>query len=215
MKKSIGVFALLLTVLFSTNLFAQEKEENHHVGEPGKGPHKGTIQEADPYHAELLVKDGKAYLYLLTDEAKPMSNTGITASAVFQLKDASSVNVTLTASGKDGFVANNDKIAGFTNCIATFKVKGKSVSAKFKNAAAPKTSATATAKYSCPMHPEVKSDKPGKCSKCGMALVETKASAKTETKTMAKYNCPMHPEVVSDKPGKCSKCGMDLMKVKE
>ena len=25
--------------------------------------------------------------------------------------------------------------------------------------------------YTCPMHPEVKSDKPGKCSKCGMDLV--------------------------------------------
>ena len=25
--------------------------------------------------------------------------------------------------------------------------------------------------YSCPMHPEVKSDKPGKCPKCGMTLV--------------------------------------------
>lgn len=24
--------------------------------------------------------------------------------------------------------------------------------------------------YSCPMHPEIKSDKPGKCSKCGMDL---------------------------------------------
>jgi Heavy metal binding domain len=26
--------------------------------------------------------------------------------------------------------------------------------------------------YACPMHPEVTSDKPGKCSKCGMALVK-------------------------------------------
>ena len=24
--------------------------------------------------------------------------------------------------------------------------------------------------YSCPMHPEVRSDKPGKCPKCGMEL---------------------------------------------
>ena len=24
--------------------------------------------------------------------------------------------------------------------------------------------------YTCPMHPEVKSDKPGKCPKCGMEL---------------------------------------------
>ncbi|MEO7265088.1 MAG: heavy metal-binding domain-containing protein [Ferruginibacter sp.] len=26
--------------------------------------------------------------------------------------------------------------------------------------------------YTCPMHPEVKSDKPGKCPKCGMGLVK-------------------------------------------
>ncbi len=30
----------------------------------------------------------------------------------------------------------------------------------------------ASAMYSCPMHPEVTSSKPGKCSKCGMALVK-------------------------------------------
>ena len=26
--------------------------------------------------------------------------------------------------------------------------------------------------YTCPMHPEVQSDKPGKCPKCGMTLVK-------------------------------------------
>ncbi len=30
----------------------------------------------------------------------------------------------------------------------------------------------AAATYACPMHPEVTSDKPGKCPKCGMALVK-------------------------------------------
>lgn len=28
--------------------------------------------------------------------------------------------------------------------------------------------------YTCPMHPEVKSDKPGKCPKCGMELAPKK-----------------------------------------
>jgi len=33
--------------------------------------------------------------------------------------------------------------------------------------------------YTCPMHPEVQSDKPGKCPKCGMFLVEKKEDQKT------------------------------------
>lgn len=63
----------------------------------------------------------------------------------------------------------------------------------------------AAAKYFCPMDPEVTSDRPGSCSKCGMALEpEPVSTVKTE------YFCPMHPEVVSDKPGSCPKCGMAL-----
>lgn len=62
--------------------------------------------------------------------------------------------------------------------------------------------------YVCPMHPDITSDKPGKCSKCGMNLTLSK---KEQMKAdVVKYTCPMHPEIVSDKLGKCSKCGMNL-----
>jgi FtsP/CotA-like multicopper oxidase with cupredoxin domain len=59
--------------------------------------------------------------------------------------------------------------------------------------------------YSCPMHPEVVSEEPGKCPKCGMKLLATPAPAATT------YACPMHPEVVSDLPDRCPKCGMKLV----
>lgn len=73
-----------------------------------------------------------------------------------------------------------------------------------KKQAHPKADSTkSTATYACPMHTDVVSNKPGRCTKCGMALVEK-----------ITYVCPMHPEVVSDKPGKCYKCGMQL-KIKE
>jgi Cu(I)/Ag(I) efflux system membrane fusion protein len=35
--------------------------------------------------------------------------------------------------------------------------------------------------YTCPMHPEVQSDKPGSCPKCGMDLVKKETSGKSET----------------------------------
>ena len=66
---------------------------------------------------------------------------------------------------------------------------------------------TTGAAYTCPMDPEVSSDRPGACPKCGMAL-ERSLTAPTATST--EYVCPMHPEVVQAEPGACPKCGMAL-----
>jgi len=67
----------------------------------------------------------------------------------------------------------------------------------------------------CPSCPDMKSDKPGKCPKCGMALEKKTVKAAKSNKEDANYYCPMHPDITSSKPGKCSKCGMDLKKVEK
>jgi len=75
------------------------------------------------------------------------------------------------------------------------------------------------------MHPEVKSDKPGKCPKCGgMDLIkiedknrknqETNHQDHEETSHNALYTCPMHKEVQQNKSGRCPKCGMALREIK-
>jgi len=41
--------------------------------------------------------------------------------------------------------------------------------------------ALAVARYTCPMHPEVRSDQPGRCPKCGMALEPVKPAEPERT----------------------------------
>ena len=70
----------------------------------------------------------------------------------------------------------------------------------------PTPRSTSAGAYTCPMHPDVRAERPGSCTKCGMALepVAPRPAAKAE------WVCPMHPEIVRDEPGSCPICGMAL-----
>ena len=91
--------------------------------------------------------------------------------------------------------------------IAALTINSVSVFAQEK--AGKKDTTQHTVLYACSMHPNVISDKPGKCPQCGMDLsLSKKEEMKKEvTKT---YTCPAHLDVVSDKSGKCPQCGKKL-----
>jgi len=63
--------------------------------------------------------------------------------------------------------------------------------------------------YTCPHHSDVVENAPGKCVKCGMALV---LSGKEQMKasTTKSYRCAVHVDQISHDAGKCPVCGKKL-----
>jgi multidrug efflux pump subunit AcrA (membrane-fusion protein) len=90
-------------------------------------------------------------------------------------------------------------------------IAGLAVAGCFKSAPSTEPSSQpAGAKYTCPMHPQIRADKPGDCPICHMALVpiEHPQSPVPVKKTM--YRSTMNPTEVSSHPGKDS-MGMEMV----
>jgi hypothetical protein len=93
----------------------------------------------------------------------------------------------------------------FLKCGLAFTVAGLPVIAYGQDPVPPEVIV-----FVCPMHPDVQSKIAGKCPKCNMKLVATRAAAAGSATDF--YICPMHPDVMSNTQGNCPKCNMKLVK---
>ena len=152
---------------------------------------------------------------------KPETTTKATTSsnemqtAVKEMKDISK-EMKSTVTEMKGLVQQMKGNADETDEEATEEHNHDEMDTDNADTTKPETKVT----YTCPMHPEVQSDKPGKCPKCGMTLIRKTVTVNQPnrqtntqpTQTKVVYTCVMHPEVQQDKPGNCPKCGMTLIK---
>ena len=67
--------------------------------------------------------------------------------------------------------------------------------------------------YTCPMHPNVEQNFPGKCPECKMDLVKKDDQPAKIEGTV--YTCPMHPMVEANYEGTCPLCKMKLVEKKD
>ncbi|QEG37220.1 Cation efflux system protein CusB precursor [Bythopirellula goksoeyrii] len=97
------------------------------------------------------------------------------------------------------------------------------IGAATSDSVAPGGSTATATEYTCPMHPEIRQDSPGKCPICGMTLVLVTASSSTAERSHsealsdtnaddAQYICPMMCTPPHSQPGKCPVCAMELVK---
>ena len=170
---SISLLFTVTVMLCSTNSYAQHDHSTHggnHASYDLQPPHGGELKKVGKYHIEMLanmmLKEDKLMFYLFRKNLKTITNEGITGTVSIEYNDGTTAEQALQAKGTDFFVAQLKNTGSF-QCIVKFTVKGKTVSTVFTHRG---LGHHATVRYSCPMHPDIESDSPGKCSICGMNL---------------------------------------------
>ncbi|AMR29350.1 hypothetical protein A0257_21120 [Hymenobacter psoromatis] len=180
MKNLLNAFALA-AVLAATPFVSQAQHTHGAGGQPGQlapgemhahvAPHGGVVRSAGAYHLELLMQATSLDVYLLGAKMSAVPNRGTTGSVLVQLANNTTATLPLVPAGADHFSAKLPTGAKVRTAIVTLNASGKTVNARFDKLDGAAGKAVG-AVYTCPMHPEVTSRQPGKCPKCGMALVK-------------------------------------------
>lgn len=92
-----------------------------------KGPHGGSLQMADVYHFELLIKDGEAVVWVTDHGDQAQDTSGAKAEAMI-INNGGRVTVALAPSGKNQLSGKGSQIKSTpdTKVVLTVTMKGRS-----------------------------------------------------------------------------------------
>ncbi len=140
-----------------------------------KGANNGEIIKAGNYQFEIvfepIIINDPLTIYVMNKKGKPIVNSEISGSAEITYKDGSTETVSLFAKGENAYSIPLKKTSQSFVCLLKIQIDKKIISVRYEyKGVTTNLINSSDSYYTCSMHPEIKSDKPGKCPKCGMTL---------------------------------------------
>ncbi len=164
---------IIITLLLSTSILCAQHTHSYstEVSATTPPPNGGVVQKAGKYKIEMVVnlflKQNQITLYLYKGDFKPLTTEDINGSITITTKNGEKYTQPLKAAG-DVFVATLKNKEPF-EAIVKLSIKGKEITAHFHHGGM-SGHHNNSEQYVCPMHPDITSDSPGNCPKCGMKL---------------------------------------------
>lgn len=199
-KLKLRILFLAIATLFFTYANAQHNhgggggmQESHGMNYSARAPkavnyalHGGVVNQSGKYKVEMVynpvLKTDPMSFYLMKNNGKPFSNSNVTGKMESNFQDGHVESSVLEPKGEDGFVVQlNHKTSPFF-CLVTFKINGDNFAVRFEANSNTLQNNPGLQTYTCSMHPKIKSFKPGKCPKCGMALIKSNNYSQTNEK---------------------------------
>ncbi len=125
-----AIKSIVLSILFATaTLFATAQVKQATI----KAPHNGVIQNAGDYKIEMVETDSKILFYVLDNKGKTVSNKNVSGTAVFDFFNKTTATNPISLEAKNALAVEVPKANVYTYCTISAVVKGKTITAKFRN----------------------------------------------------------------------------------
>lgn len=186
-KKAIVITAVVITssmVYFvngQCNMMGMNhsSHENHSSTQHKmNGIYGGEVIKTGNYQFEMvyqpILKTDPFTIYVMNKKGKPLVNSVITGNAEIIFLDGSTETVSLFVKGENAFAVPLKNLSQPFVSLFNIQIEKINVAVRYEyKGSGTSQNISSGGYYTCPMHPEIKSDKPADCPKCGMNLQKT------------------------------------------